>query len=77
MTRSHKLNEGQGKTKVEKKSRSMNQIKNTWEKGESLLHLPQVEQRVGVKPLNGWADAVHTHFQLEHRQYAWSVRKAN
>ena len=37
----------------------------------------QVEQRVGVKPLNGWADAIHTHFQLEHRQYAWSVRKAN
>ena len=76
MTRSHKLNLGQGKTKVEKK-RSMNQIKNTWEKGESLIHLPQVEQRVGLKPLNGWADAVHTHFQLEHRDCEWSVRKAN
>ena len=55
----------------------MNQIKNTWEKGERLIHLPQVEQRVGVKPLNGWADAIHTHFQLEHREYEWSVRKAN
>ena len=33
MIRSQKLNEGQGKTKVGKK-RSMNQIKNTWEKGE-------------------------------------------
>ena len=77
MTRSHKLNEGQGKTKVEKKSRSMNQIKNTWEKGERLIHLPQVEQRVGVKPLNSWADAVHTHFQLEPRDCEWSVRKTN
>ena len=76
MIRSHKLNEGQGKTKVEKK-RSMNQIKNTWEKGECLIHLSQVEQRVGVKPLNSWVDAVHTHFHLEHREYEWSVRKAN
>ena len=76
MIRSNKLNEGQGKTKVEKK-RSMNQIKNTWEKGEFLIHLSQVEQRVGVKPLNGWADVVHTHFQLEHREYEWSVRKPN
>ena len=74
MTRSHKLNEGQGKTKVEKRTEAWIRLR---EKGESLIHLPQVEQRVGVKPLNGWADVVHTHFQLEHREYEWSVRKAN
>lgn len=60
MTRSHKLNEGQGKTKW-KKEQSMNQIKNTWEKGKPYTFAPGGTS-VGFKPLNGWADAVHTHF---------------
>ena len=68
---------GQGKTELETKSRGTNQIKNTWEKEELFIHLPQVEHRVGVMPLNSWAHAVHTRIQLEHRENEWLVRGSN